>query len=235
MGKASVTLAAHLAIAEVPVSVVVDFDSGTDKLLRIDLTDANTALTPQIVDDVEAFSNWVNTNLDDAACRYGIGGYLENRTIYAGRQLFSDAGEARSLHLGVDIWAAAGTVVRAALDGTVHSFKDNAGQGDYGPTIILQHNVNGLTLYSLYGHLNRASLQHLQVGKQVHAGQKIAEFGAADENGNWPPHLHFQLMLDMQGNQGDFPGVCKPSQKAEYLEIIADPNLLLNFLPEDYK
>ncbi|MBE9585415.1 peptidoglycan DD-metalloendopeptidase family protein [Mucilaginibacter sp. JRF] len=223
-------------MAEVPVSVVVDFDSGNDKLLRVDFTDANKELTPEIVDDVEAFNIWVTTRLTDTGCRYGIGGYLENRTVYSRKQLFgSGEDEPRSLHLGVDIWADAGTVVRAALDGTVHSFKDNNQHGDYGPTIILQHHVNGLTFYSLYGHLNRASLQHLQVGQQVHAGQKIAEFGTADENGNWPPHLHFQLMLDMQGKEGDYPGVCKSSQKAEYLEIIADPNLLLNFLPEDYK
>lgn len=236
MGKASVTLAAHLAMAEVPVSVVVDFDNGTDKLYRIDLTASNTKLTTEILDDADSFGDWITTQLTDNQCRYAIGGYLENRTVYSRKQLFgANDNEPRSVHLGVDIWAAAGTIVRAALDGTVHSFNDNAGNGDYGPTIILQHEVNGLKLYSLYGHLNRKSLQKIQVGQQVHAGQKIAEFGIPDENGNWPPHLHFQLMLDMQGKQGDFPGVCKPSEKAGYLEIIPDPNLLLNFLPEDYK
>ncbi|MCD8740597.1 peptidoglycan DD-metalloendopeptidase family protein [Mucilaginibacter roseus] len=236
MGKASVTLAAHLAMAEVPVSVVVDFDSGTDKLFKLDLTAANTKLTPETVDNTDAFNDWIITQLANAECRYAIGGYLENRTVYSRKQLFgANDDEPRSIHLGVDIWAAAGTVVRAVLDGTVHSFGDNAGNGDYGPTIILQHIVNGLTLYSLYGHLNRKALQKLQVGQQVHAGQKIAEFGVADENGYWPPHLHFQLMLDMQGMHGDFPGVCKPSEKSSYLDIIPDPNLLLNFLPEDYR
>jgi murein DD-endopeptidase MepM/ murein hydrolase activator NlpD len=46
---------------------------------------------------------------------------------------------------GLDLWIKAGTPILAALDGTLHSFNFNAGFGDYGPTIILEHNVENQT------------------------------------------------------------------------------------------
>ena len=213
------------------INKVVDFNPAADRLFQFDLTKNNTELSPAIVNDTPKFSAWVNKKLSDNNCRYGIGGYMELRTIYDDREQFGTTDEQRRLHLGVDIWADAGTLVYAPLDGTVHSFKDNDNFGDYGPTIILEHNLNGLMLYSLYGHLNRESLIGLSVGMPMQGGQKIAEFGNAEVNGNWPPHLHFQLMLDMEGNAGDYFGACKNSEKGKYLLNIPDPALLLQFPP----
>jgi murein DD-endopeptidase MepM/ murein hydrolase activator NlpD len=213
------------------INKVVDFNSAADRLFQFDLTKNNTELSPAIVNDTPKFSAWVNKKLSDNNCRYGIGGYMELRTIYDDREQFGTADEPRRLHLGIDIWADAGTPVYAPMDGTVHSFKDNDNFGDYGPTIILEHNLNGLMLYSLYGHLNRESLIGLSVGMPMQGGQKIAEFGNAEVNGNWPPHLHFQLMLDMEGNAGDYFGACKNSEKGKYLLNIPDPALLLQFPP----
>jgi peptidoglycan LD-endopeptidase LytH len=42
-------------------------------------------------------------------------------------------------------------------------------------------------------------------------------------NGDWPPHLHFQLITDMMGNTGDFPGVCLPEEKQAYKVLCPDP------------
>jgi murein DD-endopeptidase MepM/ murein hydrolase activator NlpD len=67
------------------------------------------------------------------------------------------------------------------------------------------------------------------VGNQIEKGQLIASFGNEDENGHWPPHLHFQLMFDMEGCFGDYPGVGKYSEKEKYLQNIPDPNLILGF------
>jgi hypothetical protein len=39
-------------------------------------------------------------------------------------------------------------------------------------------------------------------------GEVFAYLGTAEENVNWPPHLHFQLIYDLQGRSGDYPGVC---------------------------
>jgi murein DD-endopeptidase MepM/ murein hydrolase activator NlpD len=211
------------------IGKVVDYNAGTDRLFPLDFTAANTELTTAIIADTPKFTNWVTGQLQANNCRYGIGGYMEHRTIYAVSPHFDTDDEPRRLHLGVDIWGDAGTPIYSPLDGKVHSFQDNNNLGDYGPTIILQHNLDGLTLYSLYGHLSRVSLQGLMVGMPVHKDQQIATLGNNQENGQWPPHLHFQLMFDMEGKQGDYPGVCKYSEMEKYRMNIPDPGLLLGF------
>ncbi|RYU87985.1 peptidase M23 [Mucilaginibacter terrigena] len=222
-------LAAHIKVCPVAIGKLVDFDAKSDKLYPLDLTAANTALTEELVADTASFSRWIDKKLADNHCRYGIGGYMEHRTIYTRSTLFDTEDEPRRLHLGVDIWGEAGTPVYSPLEGTVHSFADNDNFGDYGPTIILQHNLDGLTMYSLYGHLSRESLAGLADGQAINTNQQIATLGNATENGRWPPHLHFQLMLDIGDAQGDYPGVGRYSRKAEYLMNIPDPNLILRF------
>lgn len=209
---------------------VVDFNRNTDRLLPFDFTIANTELSAADIADTARFSLWVDTKLAHNHARYGIGGYMEYRTLYARSELFdTGATEPRRLHLGMDIWGPAGTPVYAALDGTVHSFQNNDHFGDYGPTIILQHNLDGLTLYSLYGHLNQDCLRNLTEGQAITHGEEIALFGHAAENGSWPPHLHFQLMFDMQGYRGDYPGVCRYSEMETYRQNIPDPDMILKF------
>ena len=224
-------LAAALKAHPQNISQVVDFNAEADRLYQFDLTKNNTELSFEVVNDVAKFSHWVDQKLRDNNCRYGIGGYMELRTIYDNREQFETEGEQRQLHLGVDIWANAGTPVYSPLNGLVHSFQDNAHFGDYGPTIILQHQIGGLILYSLYGHLNRECLPKLSIGKTIKSGDHIANFGTAEVNGGWPPHLHFQLMLDMESMAGDYPGACRNSDKAIYLQNIPDPALLLQFPP----
>ena len=61
----------------------------------------------------------------------------------------------------------------------------------------------------------------------IEAGEKLAEIGPYPENGDWPPHLHFQLMTDMLGFEGDFPGVCAVYDRAKFLALCPNPNRLL--------
>lgn len=211
------------------VGKVVDYDPSADKLFTFDFTEANTKLDIDTITDSARFINWIDKKVADTNSRFGIGGYMEHRTLYARSPLFDTDDEPRRLHLGVDIWAEAGLPVYTPLDGIIHSFKDNDNFGDYGPTIILQHDLGGLLLYSLYGHLSRESLHGLVVGQAVKKDQQIARLGAVDENGHWPPHLHFQLMFDMEGMVGDYPGVAKFSEKEQYLQNVPDPNLILGF------
>lgn len=211
------------------IGKVVDFDPQTDRLYQFDFTASNTELSPEDVSNTAIFSAWVNKKLHEHKARYGIGGYMEHRTLYARSELFNAEDEPRRLHLGVDIWSAAGTPVYAPINGHIHSFQDNDHFGDYGPTIILKHELDALTLYTLYGHLNRESLENLTVGDPVAKNQQIALFGNENENGHWPPHLHFQLMFDMEGDYGDYPGVGKYSEKEKLILNIPDPNLILQF------
>jgi len=226
----SVKLAAYIKANPDAVGKVVDFDPFTEKLYHLDLTTGNKDLDVATVTDALRFDRWVTKKLHNNNCRYGIGGYMEHRTIYANIPLFDSGGdEPRFLHLGVDIWAKAGTAVYSPLKGKVHSFNDNNNHGDYGPTIILEYDLDGLKLFALYGHLSRKDLDGLHVGMPIHINQKIGDFGEIEENGHWPPHLHFQLMFDMEGKQGDYPGACRFSEKETYIKNIPDPQLILRF------
>jgi 4-aminobutyrate aminotransferase-like enzyme len=140
----------------------------------------------------------------------------------------NDGPEWRTVHIGLDVFLPPGTPVLAPLDGTVHSFKDNANDRDYGPTIILEHKASeALTFWTLYGHLSRKSLAGLAVGQPIRAGEAFCEIGPMPENGNWSPHLHFQVVLDLMGQSGDFPGVAFPRWREVWKSICPDPWLLL--------
>lgn len=156
------------------------------------------------------------------------GGYGEDRAIYD-TLIFNPAGEEpRTIHLGLDVFALPGTPVFTPLAGKVHSFQRNDNDKDYGPTIILEHEpVPGLTFWTLYGHLSVDSLEGLKAGADVEQGRQFARLGSNDVNGGWAPHLHFQIMLDMMGKAGDFPGVCKRSEQSEWLQLCPDPRAFL--------
>ncbi|MFN8393545.1 MAG: peptidoglycan DD-metalloendopeptidase family protein [Bacteroidia bacterium] len=155
------------------------------------------------------------------------GGYQEQRLIYGNSSIFHQEQSPRNIHLGLDFWMDAGEKVYSPLDGTIHSLQDNDAFGDYGPTIIVQHWVRGTAFHLLYGHLGRASLLPWQPGQQVTKGDLIGCLGAPDENGNWPPHLHFQIIIDMEGKQGDYPGVCSVETLKHYSNNCPDPRFLL--------
>jgi peptidoglycan LD-endopeptidase LytH len=138
--------------------------------------------------------------------------------------------EPRRLHLGVDIWGPAGTKVMAPLPGIVHSFAFNNNDSDYGATLILTHNLDGTGFHTLYGHISLNSIKNLYEGQRISKGEVIAEFGMRYENGNWPPHLHFQLIADMQDWKGDYPGVCRFSERQQWLDGCPDPNLILQMV-----
>ncbi len=161
----------------------------------------------------------------------GIGRYNEPRLIYRApmfRAEGNDGPEWRTLHIGLDLFQRAGAPVFAPFAGVVHSLRDNTGALDYGPTIILRHEIADLpTFYTLYGHLSRASLAGLHVGQAITGGQQIATIGELEVNGGWPPHLHLQIIGDMLGRDGEFPGVARPSERALWLGLCPDPNLII--------
>jgi murein DD-endopeptidase MepM/ murein hydrolase activator NlpD len=209
---------------------VVDFDAGSDTLLLMDFTDNNLELSGEILSDTALFSDYIAQRLSKAGARYGIGGYGEHRTVYSRSAVFDPerpGGEPRRVHLGTDIWGKTGTPVYAPIGGMVHSFANNERYGDYGATIIVLHQLDGIPFYTLYGHLSRRDIDHLSAGQYVVRGQVIGHFGNAEENGHWPPHLHFQVILDMEMKEGDYPGVCRYSEKEKYLGNCPDPDMIL--------
>jgi len=109
----------------------------------------------------------------------------------------------------------------------VHSFAFNDRYGDYGATIILLHQLDGMPFYTLYGHLSLKDIQTLSGGQYIPIGYPVGHFGQPHENGHWPPHLHFQVILDMELKEGDYPGVCKYQDREKYLANCPDPDLIL--------
>jgi murein DD-endopeptidase MepM/ murein hydrolase activator NlpD len=222
---------------------VLPFEPGSNHLFPFDFTEKNIELSSELIADTDSFATYIRTKLRENNCRYGIGGYDEHRSLYARSRHFdvnigsplkeysteiNPKTEPRRLHLGTDIWGPAGTAIYSPLDGIVHSFAFNNHFGDYGATIILTHHLNGKGFHTLYGHLSLNSLKNLQPGKRIKSGEIFTEFGMRFENGNWPPHLHFQIILDMQGWEGDYPGVCKISEREQWLVNCPDPDLILN-------
>jgi murein DD-endopeptidase MepM/ murein hydrolase activator NlpD len=196
---------------------------------QLDFTAANPRLAqPEQLRDTAAFTEVVQAMLAEQQATVGVGGYLEDRVIYRRSPHFSTCAELRSLHLGLDVWVPAGTPVATPLPATVHSLADNNNFGDYGPTIILRHELEGQEFFSLYGHLTRPDLPPLRPGQALEAGQVFAHVGPYPENGDWPPHLHFQVITDMQGRWGDFPGVAPPSERAYWAALCPDPWLLVS-------
>ena len=209
---------------------VVRFNSETDKLLELDFTESNTELNVEILNDTNRFSDYICDKLKAAGALYGIGGYNEHRTVYSRSKMFDShkpGEEPRRLHLGVDIWGHHNSAIFAPMDGLVYNFAFNNDYGDYGATIILSHQLEGLTFHTLYGHLSLNDIKNLELGQRITKGELFAEFGMPIENGHWPPHLHFQIIIDMEGYEADYPGVCALSERDKYLANCPDPDLIL--------
>jgi 4-aminobutyrate aminotransferase-like enzyme len=225
-------------------SRVVDQDLRREPLAVLDLSVGSPAIR-NVADmrDVGRFARLVTDQIERADASLGIGRYDEARLAYTSNAFArrgNDGPEHRTVHLGVDLFVQPGTAVYAPLDGVIHSFRNNAGPLDYGPTIILEHQLGGRPedlppFYTLYGHLSPQSLENLEAGTPVSRGERIGAIGETADNGGWPPHLHFQIITDLLEHEGDFPGVAPPSQRAVWISLSPDPNLILRIPRSDVR
>lgn len=207
-------------------AAVTPFDLNKENLKVFDLSASNEEILKIDLNDEVAFNGYIFDELNKNNTPVGIGVYNEDREIYKRSEHFGGS-KARSIHLGIDIWAAAGTSIFAPLEGIIHSFKNNNNHGDYGPTIILKHELEGVTFYTLYGHLSLQSIGNKRIGQAIKKGEQFADFGDYKVNVHWPPHLHFQVIADVGDHFGDFPGVAAKADKQFYLKSCPDPNLIL--------
>ena len=216
------------AISKYPLPVL-DTAIPLASYIPLDLSVSNPDLMGIDVGVSANLERYVNTHLTVRNAAVAYGGYLETRNIYKRSEHFNknNVDTQRNIHLGMDLWTCAGAPVVAPLTGVVHSFKNNTNLGDYGPTIILKHRVEDVVFYTLYGHLSLASIEHLRDGQLFKQGEKIATLGDASVNGDYPPHLHFQIIKDLEDWVGDYPGVCNTSDLEFFKANCPDPNLLL--------
>ncbi|HEV8389522.1 MAG TPA: phosphotransferase, partial [Dongiaceae bacterium] len=133
---------------------------------------------------------------DKDGVELGIGPWGEERPVYSSdafRSVFAPD-HRRSLHLGLDLFAPAGSNVRTPLDGVVVDLFETDVPLDYGHAVLLKHEPDGLVFYSLWGHLSAQTVRDRRVGERLKAGDVIGQLGGTHENGNWQPHVHIQLI-----------------------------------------
>jgi murein DD-endopeptidase MepM/ murein hydrolase activator NlpD len=210
---------------------VIEDTIAYDQYVSLDLSPSNVQLSKLDIGNAAEFENYIENHLTLNNSKVAYGGYNEERDLYKRSVVFNDGEtEERNMHIGLDLWIKAGTSVLAALDGIVHSFNFNIGIGDYGPTIILEHNIEEHTFHTLYGHLSLESIENIKVGDSFKKGQLLATLGDAAVNGDYSPHLHFQIIKNIADNIGDYPGVCSKKELGFYLDNCPDPNLLLKIV-----
>ncbi|MCB0180337.1 MAG: aminotransferase class III-fold pyridoxal phosphate-dependent enzyme [Anaerolineae bacterium] len=186
--------------------------------------------------DMSALTRLLFGQMAATGADVGLGRYNEARPFYTGEAFTTgdnELAETRTIHLGVDLFASAGAPVFAPLDGRIHSFQDNAAPFDYGPTIIIEHEFDQVRFFTLYGHLSKDSLAGLVNGQSVRCGGQIGTIGDQTINGGWPPHLHLQIITDLLDYSGSFPGVARSSQRAVWLSLSPDPDLILGIAQEE--
>lgn len=123
------------------VGPVVPHNLNAADVCRLNFTAQNPLIQAAELQDTSQFDQVVQQMLGEQNASVGVGGYLENRDIYRRSTHFNTTEAQRTIYLGVDIWMPAFTPVLAPLAGRVHSFRDNSNFGDYGPTIILEHQL----------------------------------------------------------------------------------------------
>lgn len=216
---------------------ILDTDLRTAPSVVFDLSVSSTFLVADPgASETQNLSEAISRKMKSAKALVAVGRYNEPRLLYTS-PLFgaseNPTDERRTVHLGIDLFAAPGTPVHAPLDGVVHAVAINTAPLDYGPLVILRHATSdGLEFFTLYGHLARESFDALQVGQRIARGQLFACIGDVHENGGWASHLHFQIIVDLLNHRTDFPGVALASQRNVWTSLSPDPNLLLG-IPGD--
>ena len=217
---------------------VLDVDLRTEPSVVLDLGVASPLISGNPEENMEpALTPRIAAVMRDGDVRVAIGRYDEARLLYTASFFAGQrpASERRTVHIGLDLFAEAGTPVHAPFEGTVHAFANNAVLQDYGPVIILRHETDtGDPFFTLYGHLSRTSLDGLEVGQRIARGKRFAWLGEPDENVGWTPHLHLQIITDLLGLGTDFPGVAPASQRAVWRSLSPDPNVIVGVPAERF-
>lgn len=252
LANATFRQACGLPVTERAREVMAWIEANADQMAPI--LDQDLRTEPSLVFDLSVASPFLGAdpaaaltaNLTDtlfremrrAGVKVGVGRYDEARRLYVS-PLFGPGetatDERRTVHLGVDVFVEAGTRIYAPLPGVVHILVNNDAPQDYGPLLVLKHETDaGVAFFTLYGHLSMDTLTKLRVGQKVADGFEIARVGSPPKNGDWAPHLHFQVILDLLGLGPDFPGVCRASEREMWKGLSPDPNPILGIPAERF-
>jgi murein DD-endopeptidase MepM/ murein hydrolase activator NlpD len=90
--------------------------------------------------------------------------------------------------------------ILATADGTVMYVCSRTGLSNYGKYIVIRHVIDGIEIYSLYGHLSEIA-SGIVAGKAIHAGDTIATMGRTGQPITKDrAHLHFELNVLVNDN-----------------------------------
>ncbi|MCK5943973.1 MAG: aminotransferase class III-fold pyridoxal phosphate-dependent enzyme, partial [Planctomycetes bacterium] len=227
----------HLRRARATLPPTLMTPTPIDRATVLDLSfDALTGGDDPTAFDADQAARRIADAMRDGGSELALGRYAEPRPIYTD-DAFGDPqpnGNRRTVHLGIDVFAPAGTEVATPLDAVVHDVDVCEGHLDYGGLIVLRHVLpDGTSFGTLYGHLDPDSLAELTPGQRLDAGDPFARLGDDRVNGGWPPHLHLQLLAADPRELPAVPrGVADPDDLAAHLLVHPDPSDLLG-LPDE--
>lgn len=210
---------------DLQIHPVLGHNFGKEDLMDLDLSVNNNDIRQ--LDVVLGLDDYIKSKLKAAGKKVAMGGYGEERDFYWTSPLFKSEGEKRTIHLGVDLWTNPMQPIYAPLDGIVYGVKYNNFPLDYGYTIVLKHSEHNITFYTLYGHLSDKDISKITVGQKITKGDEFCYVGYPETNGGWAPHLHLQVILDMEGNTDDYPGVCTKSRRNHFLKNCPNAETLI--------
>ncbi len=149
---------------------------------------------------------WYGYNLpgfDWIAASQRVGGprgdYGHNVSNLFGDEAVDVDGEVYTGHLGIDMqkWL---KNVYAVTEGTVIDISERTVSN--GHSVTLKHEVEGITFYSFYAHMQVGSLNHLYEGQKLQAGEQIGIIGNTGVGVN--KHLHLAFYVNNENPEESF-------------------------------
>lgn len=194
----------------------------------LDAADQPDELTHGSRDGGENLTAWWLRRQQEIAPRTGIGRYGEDRGIYDHPDGPRDENP-RKIHHAIDIFEPAGTEIFAPYPATVETLGNDTSRHGFGGIVVLRHETDeSVPFWTLYGHLAPGSIAGVKPGQRIAKGDILGRLAPPAENGDWPPHLHFQLMTHLMGwSVLDIIGISWASQWELWREICPDPNIIL--------
>ncbi len=126
--------------------------------------------------------------------------------------------------------------VMATADGTVAYINTKPSLSNYGNYIVLRHVIEGVDIYSLYGHLSEVR-SGLKIGQSVKAGETIATMGRTANTREGiskdRAHVHFELNLLVSDRFSAYHNKTAPGQRNDHGEwngqnlLGLDPRVIL--------
>lgn len=166
-------------------SLAVDSSAASAALARDLYTVVNTTQQARLKSGLQDF---LYTNDTNGTIQWPFPAPVPISSGFGSRQ--APCGGCSSFHEGVDFIPGSGTPIDAIANGTVtYAAYDSS----FGYHVIVDHNINGQKVQSLYAHMIAGSIK-VVVGQQVTVTQELGQVGNTGHSTG--AHLHLEVHLD---------------------------------------